>query len=928
MERNCIFFDKRVDCYVMPNKVKNALNRNGVTMCSELLRMDQVYYNLENEFPLSNHPYLYDILNKFKQECTILYNDYMLKFLSEDENKLAEEIYIDFTSKVNVFEEVKDAIKYFVYMTTEKDIEKEFYNNHVIVDCILESCKNKLKSKFDDGFTYEEFIQYLPSKIERDQLSIILHRFLLINNLQYKNNVIAVQKDNVNNIINNIKDIKEKEIIIDKISGVSNDKIIDKIKCSSADVFNTIKKYAKLFRNMQLEENIYLHLYENYNIPRFAFYDIFGSNNEYAYSYLECFFKKGNKNIDDALTDENINYSIKKKLELYYEKPCSALDAINKIEDDRIREFFRLRFSGATLEEIGKQSSVTRERVRQIIENNTYKVFFRTFDEDKYAYFYKTYTDTKKCLEYILKEKFSSVYYYLSLRYEKGTRSIEECLYDENIDIEFRKEIQKYLDRNYYVDGDKRVLLTKVELEKYILANYIKNDVTYSELFEIYNNFIKEHSLDESLLIKVEEHNSRSNYLASKRFLLAKQNKKIKYYDIDAYDYEELLETLDLSGFSDIELSTLFFIERYPDLMKKYNIKDEYELHNLLKKILDPKDFPNLKIGKMPTLIFGNFDRTKSLMRILNSYGTLEINEFVDIIHEKFGTRKNTALAVWLAPLNKYFHNGIYSMDYPKMDLMEIEYLKSKLTEQFYFTSEILDLYLKEFPYRDESFINPYILKQIGFNVYVDYVVRGTTSDAYFKQLLLSNDIIKYEDIKRYMYIIMFTNNLYEFRKERKLIEVSPGVFYSYRKLEEQGLTKDQMDNFSQKVYDFVGNEMFTMNSLRLKGFDETINGINDDYLYSTIIRDSSLFHYAKFGKNTIFSKDQVVTRQSFLVEVIENANKIQVDELIKILNKYYDVELDSSTILTSIHESEIYYDYITKTCYKDYLEFEMDDED
>lgn len=58
----------------------------------------------------------------------------------------------------------------------------------------------------------------------------------------------------------------------------------------------------------------------------------------------------------------------------------------------------------------------------------------------------------------------------------------------------------------------------------------------------------------------------------------------MRYYDIDSRDYKELLDTLALDRFSNTEISTLKFFNDFPELMNKYDIRDQYELHNLLKK--------------------------------------------------------------------------------------------------------------------------------------------------------------------------------------------------------------------------------------------------------------------------------------------------------------------------------------------------------
>lgn len=77
---------------------------------------------------------------------------------------------------------------------------------------------------------------------------------------------------------------------------------------------------------------------------------------------------------------------------------------------------------------------------------------------------------------------------------------------------------------------------------------------------------------------------ARRNKYSNSRKCLWKYGSKMRYYDIDSRDYKELLDTLALDRFSNTEISTLKFFNDFPELMNKYDIRDQYELHNLLKK--------------------------------------------------------------------------------------------------------------------------------------------------------------------------------------------------------------------------------------------------------------------------------------------------------------------------------------------------------
>ncbi len=104
------------------------------------------------------------------------------------------------------------------------------------------------------------------------------------------------------------------------------------------------------------------------------------------------------------------------------------------------------------------------------------------------------------------------------------------------------------------------------------------------------SNSFEEHDItDERLQLTESAKASRSNRLAESNRILWKQNRCLRYYDIDGSDFTELLETLNLGQYENIELSTRKFLIDYPELMKRYDLRDEYEIHNLLKRFMQKK---------------------------------------------------------------------------------------------------------------------------------------------------------------------------------------------------------------------------------------------------------------------------------------------------------------------------------------------------
>ena len=137
-----------------------------------------------------------------------------------------------------------------------------------------------------------------------------------------------------------------------------------------------------------------------------------------------------------------------------------------------------------------------------------------------------------------------------------------------------------------------------------LIKHYVKTRCKTLTRFE---NFVSEYNLwlnsldlgnNSSLLI---ESRTYESIFQQCDYVLWNQWRSFRYYNIPEHDFEELLSTLNLEQFENTEFSTLKLFRDYPDLMLQYDIQDEYELHNLLKKIWsDEKD--RVKFKKCPLL--------------------------------------------------------------------------------------------------------------------------------------------------------------------------------------------------------------------------------------------------------------------------------------------------------------------------------------
>ena len=592
--------------------------------------------------------------------------------------------------------------------------------------------------------------------------------------------------------------------------------------------------------------------------------------------------------------------------------------------DARDLDFMRRRLNGETLEDIAQVYRLTRERVRQVVQNSFDKVGKRHlqetgqlyFDEEYYRYLYETYTFNTSELSAFLGVT-PSVWRFLDLVCnDRGKKDLKESPDDVKLDAGIRYRIRNYLNRKkIYVDGvwiDKSI----VSLERFAVEKYCREDTSFDDFSDIYNTFLKTEGIeDESLKYTEDVLRSRKNNLSSSRSILWKHHEMFRYYDIDARDYTELLDTLNFDAFENVVYSTEKFLREYPEMMEKYDIRDQYELHNLLRKIVPDGSYHDFHCDRMPNIRFGTFDWDAALNDMLFSLAPVSAQDLAEAIHEEYGFDPATVIGTYLKPIVQFYHQGVYFVDWQEMSEWNMIQLQAKLPEDFYYLNEVRKIYADAVPGSDPADINPYNLKKMGFSVYSGYVLQhNDSSDQYFTDLLTKNDVVDLRALKdRYGYIVMFSNRLMSFKKNLQLIEFEPDKAISFRRLEKGGVTKEQLLDFCDQVCSFVEDGVyFSLQSLREDGFDSEAFELGfEDWFYSNVLLADPRLSYGYMYGNLIFYKGKKeITIKSFELDRVSEYGQIDVLDLQTELTERYGCRnADRSDIVYKLSGTGVYHD-------------------
>ena len=598
--------------------------------------------------------------------------------------------------------------------------------------------------------------------------------------------------------------------------------------------------------------------------------------------------------------------------------------------DERAITVLQMRMNGATLEETGLHFGITRERVRQIEKKAMDKLTHHGrihFEEDKFAYFFTTYTIEKEMFFDYLKES-EQLWYYLNTRYNKGKEELSLALDDPKVAVELRRAADRYIHRNYVQIDGVYILKQRADLEDYVVERYCKEETSLEEFFAKYDEFLQEYELDdEKLQLTPSVRASRSNRLCESNKLLWKQNQRLRYYDVQSGDYSELLETLNLEQYANVELSTRKFLQDYPDVMARYDLRDEYEVHNLLKKIHAESENSDLVFSRMPNIIFGTFDRDAAVKELLFALAPISQDDLAEAISYEFGTRADTIKANWLTGISEYYHQGMYSIDYEDMPEDYVQKLQAVLTEDFYFFTELRKIYAKTIPNEDMSLLSTYNLKKMGFLIGSSYVLQHyDTAEAYFDHLLAGNDVVDITAIsKRFTSLSTYSARLADLKRNMEIIEFEPFQYINIRRLERLGFSKDKLHAYADRVWSFlVDDEFFTIQSLKNAGFEDELDVLGfGDLFYSSLLREDPRFTWQRVGKAVVLNPKQAqFTVHDFLVDRVTKEESIDVDDFVAMLQEEYGIVFERQDILTHVKGSDVYYDAIMGKLYADYATY------
>lgn len=839
------------------------------------------------------------------------------------------------------------------------DFNKTITNTELtLLDIIANKDERILKILFYDG--NEGYVNDIS--IERMNLSIRSINALRNNGYKYASQLIDLKIVSLNKI-NNLGEKCENEIIDNLKSLVyiiyeeANTTKIQLINELSNVLLEDYSKCTVEYNEKTLKSNIYMILkrssiltsvttckVEELIVNKDFIYEIY--NNNFLSELLKEHILKVIKKSANLIQLSEIRDDLPKHLkhsdilinilnELIADKKIERFDDsyriwyprlneyINTLEDVREKKILYYRFQGKTLEDMGQQLGITRERIRQLEKKAVSK--FPRLREDDYFETFKKYNLTQELFENIYGES-DLVYGYLKYKYSKGNKSPEDILEDNDIPIQVRLRVEKIILKDFIIVGGNRIKKDRNEILDYILRTYCRDEVTCQDVMDLYSKTLEDYGLDEISELTYPKRYFETK-LANSKKVLWKYGKKLRYYDMSELTPQKIIQSLNLNNFKDVEYSTLKFFNEYSEFMKEWDIRDEYELHNLMKKVFEEKNELNIKFTRMPNIEFGKPDRDMQVLEILLQTAPINNFDLANSYEQDYGIKAKTVLANYFKCIDEFCHNGIFSIDSEPLAGEEFDVMKEKLVNDIYFINDVKEMYINLFPKGNLKLINTYNLKRLGFkvNTQIIYSDKFTSSEEYFRRTILNDDIFDATLLDSRLTCCQTYYNALQILKEKSvIIEFMPNKFVNIRRLEQKGICRENLKKFTDDVYEFIGDEIFTIKSLNGRGFEHELYALGfDDWFYSSLLRCDNRFKFRRFEGNVLFRRGvEAISLNDLVQNIVSKYRSIDIYDLSEIINDIYGISVDKSRIPYIIKEKELYYNAIMEKVYIDYDEY------
>lgn len=796
----------------------------------------------------------------------------------------------------------------------ELDIEEVFYESKFTVFRKISKINNweKVKDIQFDKLMLEKGIgegkyNEIINKLSNNQRSTIKRNAIMpldgflnldIDEVFIENKFNVLRRIAVQNNWKKVKDIQFDEL--EKMQGMGKQKVyeINKIITNSNKLVDIIakeqQKKVNEIENIIIDKTKEIHIQEDKFISIDEIKSVTSLNDEDIQEILNILREENKINCKD----NGVRYNFK-----------SIIEQIDNLKNERNKQILESRLEGKTYQEIGDSENpkLSRERVRQIIDK-TYKKYITYAEESKYRGYYEKYDFDEETFCAYFNEK-KSTYMFLEDNFKKGKENFESLVESENIEDDKLERINK-LFKKVRIFGQ-TVHLDRMSILGVLVKEFAKEPTNISNFKEIIDPFFEQYNL------QLYDSRTLENMLSRSKSIVMGMHHQIRYYDYKKLENAGFNELREILNVEDGCYSSKYFFDTYPQLMQEIDIRDEYELHNLLKTLKINSD--RTAYLRMPNILIGYKNKEEFYAEKINEICPLKIEEFLAYLEKEYGHKPNSLYAYIKSEFKEYISDETIYSEYYALSEDELNKLKNTFEDRVYMINEIKSI-LSSLGITEKA-LNNVNMSKIDFAIRENYVmpIKYKSAEDYLRKEILKSRFIKIDECK--INKMTYYNYLTNFVKEHLVIKIDDNEYANINFLKESGITKEKLEEFEKNIIEtFDEEEYFSISNIKEKINVEIFEELGlEDCFYETQVGIIDSISKLKLDSNVLFCRKKSrknLNRASFVEDIVEEFESIQLDNLKEYIEEKYSIQVSYEALRNIIYDSELYYNSILDKVY------------
>lgn len=587
--------------------------------------------------------------------------------------------------------------------------------------------------------------------------------------------------------------------------------------------------------------------------------------------------------------------------------------------DDPKEKMLAERLHGAALQDVGERYGLTRERIRQIAVKQLKKC--PSLFEDYYADVFQKYLLGKDTLKEIFPETTPETHQYLSMRYKKG-HSIPEYESGEDFHGTFAGQVRYALKKIA-----RRKNLTRASAVSYVLKHDCLNLVDFEQFQHKYNAYI------EWLNVPPEKYSlnwrSLANRLRLQKNLVFESDGRFRYL---YYDNEKLKNLIDFNRYKNSVVSCELIYSDYASELDEMDIQNGYELFCCLKNgDADEKD-PAKKLSqrypfdiifrRIPVAIIGTVTEEEQVVTLLKELSPIGYMDFWTAYEERFGIKRDSALANLGNCATPYLVNGTYIIDVPMLDASDVEIVRNELNKKkFWFIDELETLWKQLCIHSSRDSLNAATLRSLGYLMFAaGYAYSNqynSMRDYLYDEQIRDGEVFKCaEQDQRLVHLSAFQSCLSKEESALRIFEIAPREYVKDKYLFEQcGVTREDVVEFQQQVKPLCQNVYFNAHSIwdEIKDWPFVKMVESNEWLCNSIIHRIDGIVALPIASNFILSFSGDCLSIPFICKWITNKEgKMSLNDITSRFNSVFGTTFNRSVIAEKLRSSGMWSQIIT----------------